>query len=203
MKEADTGRDPNGHLSAEQLSALLEGRLPPEEVEAAHDHLSRCSECRDEAAGASELIRGYRRSRGWKRIGIPIAAAAAAALILFAVLPFDLARSGDVAVRSTDSAVEREGVLSIPVAAPSPGAEVDAPRVAFAWRPVEGEPTYVLTLTREDGEPIWTGEAADTTLTLPDSIRLQSGAAYLWYVDALLATGRQATTGVQRFTVRP
>jgi hypothetical protein len=194
--------DPNAHLSTERLSALLEGELSSEETEAAHAHLARCRECRDEAARASELIRGYGRNRRWK-IGLPIATAAAAALILVAVLPLDRSRPGDVTLRSTEAAVEREGVLPIPAEVPIPDARVDGSAVAFAWRPIAGEPTYVLTLTRADGDPIWSADTADTTAVLPDSISLEPGTTYLWYVDALLASGREATTGVRRFTVRP
>jgi hypothetical protein len=44
---------------------------------------------------------------------------------------------------------------------------------------------------------------ADTTVTLPDSIRLESGVEYRWWVRASLADGRQLSSGMQRLLVAP
>jgi len=70
------------------------------------------------------------------------------------------------------------------------------------WSAVAGEPTYRLTLTDASGQPVWTTTTTDTSITLPPNVILQQRKRYFWYVDALRADGRAASTGVRRFTTR-
>ncbi len=62
---------------------------------------------------------------------------------------------------------------------------------------------YVLTVTDENGDVVWTAETSDTSLVLPRGVDLKSGSRYYWYVDALLDDARSSTTGVREFTIRP
>jgi hypothetical protein len=53
------------------------------------------------------------------------------------------------------------------------------------------------------GGTVHSEASSDTALLLMDSGMLVPDQAYFWYVDALLADGSTATTGVQRFSTRP
>ncbi|UCG76563.1 MAG: hypothetical protein JSV95_04515 [Gemmatimonadota bacterium] len=72
----------------------------------------------------------------------------------------------------------------------------------FVWRPAAVDAFYSLTLTNREGQLVWRGNTRDTLLVLDPEVRLDAGAPYYWYVDALLDTGESPTTGVHRFTAR-
>jgi hypothetical protein len=57
-----------------------------------------------------------------------------------------------------------------------------------------------LSLLTENGDPVWTSETGDTTVALPDSVRLQASQAYFWRVEAI-GNGIAATTGVHRLQI--
>lgn len=73
----------------------------------------------------------------------------------------------------------------------------------FVWRSAGPAATYRLTLTDPSGAPVWTSSAPDTAVVLAETVKLEGGRAYFWYVDALLPDGRSATTGVQQFRTSP
>jgi hypothetical protein len=68
------------------------------------------------------------------------------------------------------------------------------------WGSIGGEPTYRVTITDAAGKLIWANTSTDTSLTLPPTL-LSPHTTYFWYVDALRADGRAASTGVRRFIV--
>jgi hypothetical protein len=69
----------------------------------------------------------------------------------------------------------------------------------FQWRSRQGD-SYRVTVLTESGEPVWTAETTDTSISLPTGITLEPGRGYFWRVDAV-ADGLSATSGVQRFQV--
>ena len=87
---------------------------------------------------------------------------------------------------------------AVTVVMPAEGETVRSDTLRFTWRPVAPNATYLLKLT--DGTSArWTMDTADTTAVLPDSVKLESGRSYHWWVDALTADGRVASTGVRQF----
>ena len=50
---------------------------------------------------------------------------------------------------------------------------------------------------------MYAGETRDTALTLPDSVRLMPGRAYLWWVQARLNDQSTVTAVTQRLVVTP
>lgn len=189
------------HLSSEDLAAYLDGEADRETKARVRTHLADCDECRSEMTELTSSLWSQRRRRTWT-VGVPTAAAAAVAALLLV---------GPFAHRGEDASLNRlrggntgelEAVREIPIRNPEPGIAVSPGQVEFSWAEVGADATYRLTLTDEGGDPLWTIETQQSTVALPDDVELDPGQRYLWFVDALLADGTHATTGVESFTVR-
>ena len=189
------------HLEDDVLAAYVDGALPAAERRNAEEHLADCATCRDELVGISRLAAGHAPGRSWLRLATSVAAVAAAA-IAFAVLgPWRVAPgpgtpSGDRMREST--LVGGASGRGVAVVAPAEGDTVRSDTVRFTWRPVAPNAAYLLKLADETSV-VWTKDTADTTVVLPDSVALEHGRSYHWWVDALTADGRVASTGVRQF----
>ena len=62
---------------------------------------------------------------------------------------------------------------------------------------------YRLTVADSTGGIVWSAESADTLLIPGPEAGLRAGAAYFWFVDALIPDGRTRTTGTHRFRIPP
>lgn len=178
------------------IERYVSGRLSDEpgrtELEA---HLLMCAACRDEVRLAmvvrAELGAPQRRSWWWLGVG-----AAAAVLILLVARPTFRSRPDDTVERGTT-----EGLPVITALSPPLDAVVPPRAIRFLWHSVDHNVQYRLSLTNQRGDMLWSFETMDTTALLPADVRVQRGNPYFWYIDALLADGRSATSRVQRFTV--
>ena len=195
---------PPAHLPSEEVAAYLDRTLPHAERLRMEAHLAECELCRSEVVAVSRLLRGEPpRQRRWIAMGVT--AAASAAVLVLTVVPRGPRRAPPIndpvsgAVRGT----QPEGTPAILAVTPVEGSTVDPGRVAFIWRRDDPGATYQLTLTDESGAVRWSGRTSDTTIALPSDVPLERGRGYFWYVDALRADGRSATTGVRRFTTAP
>ena len=189
------------HLKDDVLAAYLDGALSAAERRVAEDHLAECATCRDELVGMSKLVADSARVRRWPRLAGSVAAVAAAA-IAFAVVgpwravPGPSTDSGDRMRESTP--VDGASRRAVAVVTPAEGDTVTPRTLRFAWRPVAPNATYLLKLA-DTSSVRWKIDTADTTVALPDSVQLERGRSYTWWVDALTADGRVATTGVRQF----
>jgi hypothetical protein len=183
------------HLTAEDVAAFLDRRMTAGERGVAEAHLADCRVCRDEVKAVHRLVRGQTKRRP---LIVGSTGLAAAAAITFLV--FTISRPGRELPDSRVRAVPDESPARIAAALPADGDTVPPGRPVLVWSSITGEPTYRLTLTDASGQPLWTSTTADTSLTLPSQVVLQSRRTYFWYVDALRADGRAASTGVRRFT---
>ena len=72
------------HLSAEDVAALVDGRVSPAHRRELDTHLATCSECRHEVVAASRIVESSvalgARHRRWTTAGIGLTAAAAFSL---------------------------------------------------------------------------------------------------------------------------
>lgn len=183
------------HLTAEDVAAFLDRHMTAAERASAQTHLADCRLCRDEVTSVRRLMRTGPTVR---RILIPAGLAAAAA-IAFAALT--LGRGADLPgerVRSQATTVETAGTIAARL--PVDGDTISLAKPSVVWSPVAGEPTYRFTLTDGSGQPLWTSTTTDTSVTLPSQVILKPRQTYFWFVDALRANGRAASTGVRRFT---
>ena len=185
-----------GHLTPEMIAAYLGQEVSGEERQAVQQHLLTCKECRVDLAEASELGAARHRVR-WLAVGLPAAAAAVLAVALFGPSTRDV--TNDTTVLRGEQA---EGTERFEAVSPINGTEMSRDSLVFRWRSEGAQAHYVMTLTDENGDVLWTTGTSDTTLGFPRDVGLVSGRTYFWYVDALLEGARSSTTGVQEFLVK-
>lgn len=141
---------------------------------------------------------GRRRWTPWLAGGGGLAAAAAAAMILLspgapqdATAP-DRLRGGP---QITDEIVR---LTPLDAQAEVTGSDVV---LSLSWEPATGELTYRVSVTDAAGELLASTETTESSLTLDAIGAVSSGDLLFWYVDATLANGESASTGVQSLTV--
>ncbi len=178
------------HLDANEIAALLDRSATSVERERIEAHLAACAECRWELVAVGRLVR--RDARPAFRTLLPIAAAASIAFLLLRN-PSTTVERLDAIRSATDSA------SLIAIITPADSATLTAESPSFAWLALSADATYNLTIADHSGAIVWQRTTSDTSLQLPTGVMLQRGATYFWYVDALGANGRSASTGVHRF----
>ena len=189
------------------VERYVSGRLQTErDLSDFETHLLTCDSCREEvrlglvlraelgAPAALQQRGSLPRRKSWLILG----AAAAAAVVVVIARPSSQHLSDQPVVRGGD-----EGMPVIAAVSPTAAAVVSAPSLTFVWRSAGAGAQYRVTVTSERGDVVWTGASADTVQYVPRTARLQRGATYFWYVDALLPDGESATSRVRRFTLAP
>jgi hypothetical protein len=176
-----------------ELAAFLDRRLSIPDRERIAAHLAACPECRADVRETQAVLARVRRPR---RIAFAAGSLAAAALLVVFVLP----------TRRSDGPVGAPDLVRAPDAPPAlvaigPSSEARAADLRFTWGRATDALTYRLTLSGEQGIPLWSASTADTSLALPDSVRLTPGARYYWIADALLRDGTSRSTGLRQFQV--
>jgi len=184
------------HLSADDMAAMIDGRLPANRRDAVETHLADCYECRSELAAASVVVDSVparaRVSRWW------ISGAAAAALILAAVPVLQRVRTDSSAASERADGASSASIIAI---APTTGMRVATDSVVFTWRAVPGVATYQLFVTDSVGSPVYRLNTTDTTVAPSNEAQLRDGSRYYWYVDALRADGSSITSTPISFSI--
>ena len=184
------------HLSAELIGAQLDHRLQGAERDVVLQHLELCADCREEIAAVQRLVRvaPATRRRAWVVAAGAIAAVAAFVTVARLPMPNGAARDG-----STLRIAQPDLVLPIVAVSPVNDIIVTAPTVELTWKADDTNATYRATLQDETGRVIWTTPTRDTTVVVPDTVKLTAGNAYYWSVDALRPDGRSTTSKAHRF----
>jgi len=190
------------HLTAEDVAAYLDRRMTTAQRTGAEAHLADCRQCREEVAAVKRLLVARPIGRPMMLIPIGLAAAAALAFVLLNTNRVDPGASTERLRTAPGVTLPADASSQIATRSPADGDTIGTVATAMLWSAVAGEPTYRLTLTDASGQPVWTTTTTDTSVTLPQNVVLQSRKTYFWYVDALRADGRAASTGVRRFTTR-
>src|SRR4029079_7763564 len=94
-----------------------------------------------------------------------------------------------------------ESAPQIRIVQPSDSTAVTS-AVSFTWRPAGTDASYVITVQDGGGVVVWLKTTSDTSTALPGTVRLASNTPYFWSVDARLADGSTASSGVHPFTTR-
>jgi hypothetical protein len=204
------------HLTEGELAGYLDRDLSATERQSVERHLDGCDECRAELVAVAGLVDRWNagdtrsqpapsvpgrlsRRRSWRGpmgvVGLA-AAAALAALLLVVPGPEPFAEAGRDRER-----LSTEGVAPLRTHAPTDAGAVGRDDLRFAWAD-QGTDSYRLTITAEDGGLVWSVTLADTLAVPPDTLHLEPGARFFWYVDAMSA-GVVARSGVRSFTVTP
>lgn len=178
------------HLTECEVASYVDDDVRSEAI---WTHLSWCAECRAEVADVGQLIRALPDAhRGWKqgRVWLPLAAAAAAALVLL--------------IRPTPSSIEHRDATVATIMAPAPirPAGIADPDISLVWSSVPLAHTYRTRVFDEHGTVLWQRETADTIAPIPASVALRPGAHYYWNVEARTGFDRGVTSDLTGFTVR-
>ena len=189
-------------LEESAIADFVEGRLAPAARAPLVAHLVTCARCRSVVAATGHLLTDESvarelprvHQRRWHRWSLPVGLAAAAAALLL-VWP-----------RSTTDVEPVPGLREPPLAGPvTPRPILPQASVVhvdrFIWSSVPEVDRYRLRLYDDQGGLLWTAEAADTTVSLPDSVRLSPEATYVWKVEAQIDWQRWAASPLVDFRV--
>lgn len=192
------------HLDPREISAYLEQRLSPADKERVQAHLVECASCRAEVVEVVDLMKAHEREAPRKRWLLAGGLAAAAIATVLIGVPA-LRETGEApdSLRAPEAAAVREAVRSVEVIAPSPDRPVPRGDLVFEWETVGDDAAYRLTVADAGGRTLWSLETHETRAIPPQDLDLPTGETYLWYVDAVLADGTTATTGVKRLQLAP
>lgn len=184
------------HLELGEIAAFVDRVATGEEQARIASHLAECAECRAEFVDASRIVAGASRARAVRRkMWIP-ATAAAAAVVLLLAWPRSLREPGV-------QMAHREGPVTATVAprALAPIGAVDSV-ASLTWSAVPLADRYQVRLFDADGSVIWERDTPDTTISVPTSIRLPSGRAFYWKVEAQTGFARRAASELIEFSIR-
>lgn len=188
------GSPPPEHLADSQLLAYLERTIDGIGRRRVDAHLAQCERCRADLLAVTRARRAHRRRR---LVATALPAAAAAVFVLFFLYP-----SGQDGDRST--VLRAAGAANaLRVIAPADADTVAPGTITFMWHTAEENARYRFTLTNTVGDDVWTADGVDTTYTLPDTVTLEAGQTYFWYVDVLFADGRSVSAKARELIVRP
>jgi hypothetical protein len=181
--------DRAGCPSPEDVAALADASLPEARRLALVDHVGACAECSRDLA----LLRSVAAARQPARTR-QIALAAAAVVALAVGVPL----AWRAVSPPTEGDVLRGSGHHVALVAPAGVVDEEAGRV-LVWRRAEGAVEYLVELSRA-GAVEFAASTRDTTLALPDSVRLVPGSDYEWSVETRVAGER--LSAVERFRPR-
>jgi hypothetical protein len=187
------------HLSVEDIAGMIDGSLATADRERAERHLVECDECREELATCTRVVTSGVappvRRFPWRHL-LPLAAGIL--VVVWLRRPATPDRVSDVSERAAPSMGSRIGTVF-----PAAGASVAAGALHFACHPIDGCEGYHVVVKDASGAPVWSGDVADTTLVLPDSVRLELNAPYVWRVDGERGDGSTAASAESGFRITP
>jgi anti-sigma factor RsiW len=177
-------------MTETEIAAYIDGTLTGPSRDRAEAHFASCVECRKDLVESQNVLRAMRRPRTAVIAGTLAAAAVAAFLI---------ARPSLVPVDQT--ALLRGNGAVIPLPAYGPIGPTTRAGLQFVWAGAPGAQSYRLTVSRANGEAVWSSSTIDTLAALPDSVLLRPSERYFWVSDALLSDGTTLSTGLREFGV--
>jgi hypothetical protein len=129
------------------------------------------------------------------RIAVPVAAAVTVLILLRSPLLLTRAAPGDDGATPHRGSSGDNGVTLV-----RPVGTVAAARL-FDWKRVVGSDQYRVTLYDERGAVLYEEQVVDSTLILPDSVRLEAGRPYLWRVQARMGWDRWIASDLMAFRI--
>ena len=185
------------HPEPETLAELVNGEMPEAERLTVLEHVLRCPTCKRDL----ELLRAANEgARAAERRTLPSRWMALAAVALILVGVGVLVMRGQRVTVPVD--VMRGGHAAVSVIEPFADSAVSAP-VQLAWHAMDGAQSYRVELLTTQGEVIAAWTTRDTTLVVPDSVRVTANGSYDMWVRAMLSDRTEVSSPVVRFSVKP
>ena len=184
-------------MTEAEIAAFVDGRASATARAIALAHLESCADCRLELVEVQQLLEtAPSRDKHVSRAGwLSIATIAAAAAVIFLVVRPDSSNRLVEPLERTSSA-PAEVVEVLEPASPS---IASSDEIRFTWRG-QGRASYRITIANAEGRTLWSATTTDTSVALPDSVRVTDGEIQ-WFVDALRMDGTTATSGSRRFRI--
>jgi anti-sigma factor RsiW len=192
----------SAHVGPERLAAYLDHELSPTAREEVVAHFAECADCRREMTAMRRLLEERSKRRPWYVTTGPLLVAVAAAIV-FVLVP-RIRRADDApapSIRSAPELTSTDPAQRISMISPADDAVLREGGTVFVWRSVGADATYRLTLQDSTGATVWASSTVDTSVVLPDSVRVAPG-EYYWSVAARMPDARSAKTGVHRLHAR-
>jgi len=192
------GQDRRACATPEELLAVVEGKAPEPERVRILRHVGSCALCHKELELlrlTADVVEQVARPQWTSR---PVLAAAAGVVLLIGGVALWSRRGG---VGGSGTEIER-GTGAIALMSPREDSAVTRP-LTLIWASDSGTPRYQLELLDRDGSPLYLMTTRDTTAAIPDSVPLEPGKEYRWWVRALRADGTQPASTVRRLRIAP
>jgi hypothetical protein len=192
--------NPSAHLNDADIAAYLDGVVPDGDRKSVEAHLASCDACRMEVAASQDAVSTAPRIGTRSRIPVRwIGLFAAAALVVVAVSTLSRTTSSGYSERGTATGLP--GVQRVvAIVSPADNSALGSDR-RLVWRSEGTGATYRITIGDDSGQPLHSASLPDTTFVIPESLSLESGTKYFWYVDAITSEGTTATSGLNSFTI--
>jgi hypothetical protein len=183
---AERGREPvERPVSLDEMLAVLEKRGGETERLDVMNRVMRHPSQRQEF---DVLRAAHQASRQPRHVPFIWQASIAAGLLIAAVAGSRLLKP-----TATEPDVLRGNAnVTVPLYEPAQTAVADSAR-SFLWAHVAGASRYSFTLMDLEGRPLYDTVVSDTTLALPDSVRLTAGGEYRWRVKASTPSGEEVS----------
>jgi hypothetical protein len=182
------------HLTDIEIAAYVDRNLPTADLDRVEDHLAGCAECRGHVLETKQLLRRVRKPR--RVIAGASVAAAAAILLVFLTWP-----GNGPEQLTAPAATLRDGGSESRLLAYGPSGETARAGLQFVWGSAPNAASYRITLSRSDGNTLWSASSSDTVAVPPAGVGLHSGEHYFWIVDAIIKDGSTRSTGMREFEV--
>ncbi len=183
MQRAAAG--PDDGVSLDAMLRVVRGEADAAERLSTLDRVMASDALRKEFALLSAVAEGERHTAPTRRSWWPLAAAAAVLLVAGGVTWQMRERAGDDVVRGDRGTIELV----------SPRDVLPAGRL-FTWRATATASRYRLQVRDAAGGVVFDSLTRDTTMVLPDSVRLAPGTEYRWWIRAELEDGGQARSAL-------
>jgi len=201
----DTPAPRNAHLTSDDVAAYVSARFNGAERHRMEAHLADCDVCRTEVLEVRSLLQSAPRTRWVVPRALPVAAAAAA-ILLIAIAPWRNLReklgSADAGVGAERSALPDDARDSVAIVSPGLDDAIAPGGLQVVWRRGPVDAQFTVTVLSERGDIRWSTVTRDTAITVPDTVTLAPSGVYAVYVDALRADGTSARSPLRTFTVR-
>jgi hypothetical protein len=196
------------HTDAHEVLLYVEGKLSDNERKIIEAHVAQCEPCAKRFADLSRLPRilnqtvPFEIDEGTFKKAVAIVPRGKSRQLLYRLFtpPFRMALAGmAIAIIAVSTYLllpkpepskfrsdRVEGSTTLRLY-PEDGAIVREERPSFRWTSIGTSSVYRFSLMDETGAVIWQNDPRDTSITLPESLVLQSGKTYLWRVETFFA----------------